>query len=94
MRRTGSLVVSMTSLMVPFTIPIFTLVAVLGMIGLFVYLGLGIMDFFSFGQSRWIRRASLVCLLAVLSGWLLPLAPRAESAGGSSGRVSLDFNDV
>jgi len=52
------------------------------------------MDFFSFGQSRWIRRASLVCLLAVLSGFLLPLAPRAESGGSSSGRVSLDFNDV
>ena len=55
---------------------------------------LGIMDFFSFGQLRWIRQASLVCLLAVLSGLLLPLAPRAESGGSSSGRVSLDFNDV
>ncbi len=52
------------------------------------------MDFFSFGKLRWIRQASLVCLLAVLSGFLLPTAPRAESGGGSSGRVSLDFNDV
>jgi len=30
----------------------------------------------------------------MLSGLLLPLAPRAESGGNSSGRVSLDFNDV
>ena len=52
------------------------------------------MDFFSFGKLRWIRQASLVCLLAVLSGFLLPPASRAESGGGSSGRVSLDFNDV
>ena len=52
------------------------------------------MDFFSFGQSRWIRQASLVCLLALLSGLLLPLTPRAESGGSSSERVSLDFNDV
>jgi general secretion pathway protein D len=52
------------------------------------------MDFFSFGQIKWIRQASLVCLLAVLSGLLLPLTPRAESGGSVSGRVSLDFNDV
>ena len=52
------------------------------------------MDIFSFGQFRWIRQASLVCLLAGLSGLLLPLTPRAESGGGSSERVSLDFNDV
>ena len=52
------------------------------------------MDFFTFGQFRWIRQASLVCLLAVLSGFLLPLTPRAESGGSSSGRVALDFNDV
>ena len=52
------------------------------------------MDFFSFGHLRWIRQASLVCLLAVLSGLLLPLAPRAESGASASGRVSLDFNDV
>ena len=52
------------------------------------------MDFFSFRQSSWIRQASLVCLLAVLSGLLLPLALRAESGGSPSGRVSLDFNDV
>ena len=52
------------------------------------------MDFFSFVHLRWIRQASLVCLLAVLSGLLLPLTPRAESGGNSSGRVSLDFNDV
>lgn len=55
---------------------------------------LKVMDFFSFGQPRWIRQASLVCLLAVLSGFLLPLTLRAESGGNSSGRVSLDFNDV
>ena len=52
------------------------------------------MGFFSFEQLRWIRQASLVCLLAVLSGFLLPHVPRAESGGSSSGRVSLDFNDV
>jgi general secretion pathway protein D len=53
------------------------------------------MVFFSGGQLlRWIRQASLICLLATLSGLLLPLAPRAESGGNSSGRVSLDFNDV
>lgn len=55
---------------------------------------LEVMDFFSFGQPRWIRQASLVCLLVVLSGFLLPLTLRAESGGNSSGRVSLDFNDV
>ena len=52
------------------------------------------MGLLSFRQLKWIRQASLVCLLAVLSGLLLPLAPRAESGGSSSGRVSLDFNDV
>ena len=53
------------------------------------------MDFFSSGQFRWIRRqATLVCLLALLGGFLLPLTSRAESGGSSSGRVSLDFNDV
>ena len=52
------------------------------------------MDFFSFRQSRWVRQAPLVCLLAVLSGFLLPLALRAEPGGNASGRVSLDFNDV
>ncbi len=52
------------------------------------------MNFFSFGQFGWIRQASLICLLAGLSGFLLPLTPRAESGGGSSERVSLDFNDV
>jgi general secretion pathway protein D len=52
------------------------------------------MDFFSLGQSRWIRQASLICLLAVLSGFLLPFTLRAESGGNASGRVSLDFNDV
>jgi general secretion pathway protein D len=53
------------------------------------------MDFFSFGQFRWVRLASLVvCLLAVLSGLLLPLTTRAESGGSSSERISLDFNDV
>ncbi len=52
------------------------------------------MDFFSFGQLSWIRQAALVCLLAVLSGFLLPLTLRAESGGNAAGRVSLDFNDV
>ncbi|MDZ4856150.1 MAG: secretin N-terminal domain-containing protein [Nitrospirota bacterium] len=52
------------------------------------------MDFFSFGQSRWMRQALLICLLATLNGLLLPLTPRAESGGNNSGRVSLDFNDV
>ena len=55
---------------------------------------LEIMDFFSFGQLRWIRQASLICLLTVLSGFLLPLTLQAESGGNPSGRVSLDFNDV
>jgi general secretion pathway protein D len=52
------------------------------------------MDFFFFGQTRWIRHVSLICLLAALSGLLLPLTLRAESGGSASGRVSLDFNDV
>ena len=52
------------------------------------------MDFFYFGQWWWIRKASLICLLAVLSGFLLPLTLRAEPGGNASGRVSLDFNDV
>jgi general secretion pathway protein D len=52
------------------------------------------MDFLSLGQFRWIRLASLVCLLGVLSGFLLPLTTRAESGGNFSGRVALDFNDV
>ena len=80
--------------MVPFSIPIFMLDVVRGDNRSLRIHCLGIMDFFSFGQLRWIRQASLVCLLAVLSGFLLPLAPRAESGGNSSGRVSLDFNDV
>jgi general secretion pathway protein D len=52
------------------------------------------MNFLFSGQFRRLRRIFLVCLLAALSGLLLPLAPRAESGGNSSGRVSLDFNDV
>ncbi|HSQ51244.1 MAG TPA: secretin N-terminal domain-containing protein [Nitrospiraceae bacterium] len=52
------------------------------------------MDFFSFGRSSWVRRASLVCFLALLSGFLLPFNLQAESGGNASGRVSLDFNDV
>ncbi len=52
------------------------------------------MDFFSFGQSNWVRRASFVCFLALLSGFLLPFNLQAESGGNASGRVSLDFNDV
>jgi general secretion pathway protein D len=52
------------------------------------------MDFFSFGRSNWVRRASFVCFLALLSGFLLPFNLQAESGGNASGRVSLDFNDV
>jgi len=39
-------------------------------------------------------RLVLFCLLAIVSEILLPLPLSAESAGNSSGRVSLDFNDV
>ncbi|MDP1768032.1 MAG: secretin N-terminal domain-containing protein [Nitrospirota bacterium] len=52
------------------------------------------MSTFSFGQFKWIRQTSLICLLAVLSGFLLPLTLRAEPGASSPGRVSLDFNDV
>src|SRR5207244_6903212 len=52
------------------------------------------MNCFSFGQLRWTRQTSLICLLVVLTGFLLPPAPQAESGTNSSGRVSLDFNDV
>jgi general secretion pathway protein D len=52
------------------------------------------MDFPSFRPLRWIRRASFICLLTVGSGLLFPLATLAQSGGGPSGRVSLDFNDV
>jgi len=49
---------------------------------------------FIFEQWRWTKQASLICLLVVLSGLLLPLAPQAEPTGNTTGRVSLDFNDV
>jgi general secretion pathway protein D len=52
------------------------------------------MSTYSFGQFKWIRQTSFICLLAVLSGFLLPLTLRAEPGASSSGRVSLDFNDV
>jgi general secretion pathway protein D len=52
------------------------------------------MDFPPSEQLSWIRQVSFLCLLAVLSGILFPLTLRAESGGGSTGRVSLDFNDV
>jgi general secretion pathway protein D len=52
------------------------------------------MDFPPSEQLSWIRQVSLLCVLAVLSGILFPLTLRAESGGGSTGRVSLDFNDV
>jgi general secretion pathway protein D len=52
------------------------------------------MDFFFFKQSGWMRQVSLVCLLAALSPLLVPLTLRAEPGGNSSGRISLDFNDV
>src|SRR4029077_3316737 len=83
----------MTSLMVPFCIPIIMLALVQGKRSLRTHC-LEIMDFSSFGQSWWIRQAPLICLLAVLSGFLLPFTLRAESGGNASGRVSLDFNDV
>jgi general secretion pathway protein D len=52
------------------------------------------MDSFTFEQWRWPKQASLICLLVVLSGFLLPLTPQAEPVGNTTGRVSLDFNDV
>ncbi|MGH7182777.1 MAG: secretin N-terminal domain-containing protein [Nitrospiraceae bacterium] len=52
------------------------------------------MDFPLFRHLRWSSRIFLIYLLVVLSGFLLPLPLRAESGGSSSGRVSLDFNDV
>jgi general secretion pathway protein D len=52
------------------------------------------MNFSLFEPSRWIGQVSLICLLAVLSAFLLPFSTRAESGGSLSGRVSLDFNDV
>jgi len=52
------------------------------------------MNCFSFGQLKWIRQTFVTCLLVVLTGFLLPLASQAESGANSSGRVSLDFNDV
>jgi general secretion pathway protein D len=52
------------------------------------------MDYLFFGQFKWIRQASLVCLLVALSGLLFPLTTRSETGGSFSGRVSLDFNDV
>ena len=64
------------------------------MIDLFSRGRLGIMNFFSFEKLRGIRHVSLLCLLAVLSGFLLPQILRAEPGGNTSGRVSLDFNDV
>lgn len=52
------------------------------------------MNFFFSKKLRFIRQASLVCLLAVLSAFLLPQTLRAQSAVSAPGRVSLDFNDV
>jgi len=87
--------VSMTSLMVPFAIPHCHARCGPGdNRTLRILHCLEIMNCFSFGKLRWIRQASLICLLIVLTGFLLPLAPRAESGANSSGRVSLDFNDV
>lgn len=64
------------------------------MISLATCIVMNVMDFFSFGRSNWVRRASLVCFLASFSGFLLPFNLQAESGGNASGRVSLDFNDV
>ena len=80
--------------MLPFLIPIFMRDLLPGDDRSLHVHFLEVMGFFSFGQSKWIRRASFVCLLAVLSGLLVPLTLRAESGGNASGRVSLDFNDV
>ncbi|NWF73172.1 MAG: hypothetical protein HXY51_09075 [Nitrospirae bacterium] len=52
------------------------------------------MNFSLFRYLGWSSRIFLICLLVVVSGILLPLPLRAESGGSSSGRVSLDFNDV
>jgi general secretion pathway protein D len=52
------------------------------------------MDCSLFRNLRWSSRIFLICLLVVVSGFLLPLPLRAQSAGNSPGRVSLDFNDV
>jgi len=41
-----------------------------------------------------VSRVLLLWLLALLSGSLMPLPLLAQSGGSSSGRVSLDFNDV
>src|SRR5262245_47212804 len=60
------------------------------MIDLSAYGSLGIMNCFSFKQLRYIRQAAFICLLVVLSGFLLPVTLRAQAVG----RVSLDFNDV
>jgi len=80
--------------MVPFSDSILMLPLVQGMLDLSISVFLGVMEIFSFRLLRWIRQASLVCLLAGLSGFLLPLTLQAEPGGNSSGRVSLDFNDV
>src|SRR5215510_2610450 len=84
----------MISLMVPFSDSILMLPLIQGMLDLSISVFLGVMEIFSFRLLRWIRQASLVCLLAGLSGFLLPLTLQAEPGGNSSGRVSLDFNDV
>jgi general secretion pathway protein D len=52
------------------------------------------MDCSLFRNLRWSSRILLICLLVVVNGLLLPLPLRAQSAGNSPGRVSLDFNDV
>ena len=93
MQQICKLVVSMTSLMVPSSILHFHVRSIPGMIGLSTYLYRN-HAFFLFRTIKWIKHALLICLLAALSGLLIPSTLRAQSGGNNSGRVSLDFNDV
>src|SRR5512146_700941 len=53
------------------------------------------MQFALLTLSYWVRRwGQTLCLIAVFSGLLNPLPLPAEPGGGSSGRVTLDFNEV
>ena len=83
----------MTSLMVPSSILILMLGRFPGMIGLSTYLQ-SESWIFSVPDNLSGSDAYLVCLLAALSGLLIPSTLRAQSGGNNSGRVSLDFNDV
>ena len=84
---------SMTSLVVPFFITFFKFNVVQG-VAVSSRTSMEIMDFPPFGHLRSMRKTSLACLLVLLIGFQFPLTLRAEPGGNSSGRVSLDFNDV